>query len=1039
MRTSFKKFGKKIRIFSISPLVVAMALALDTYPLEVQALPYKYLGRWAANESDSSAPLLKGTLIGKDTSEFTYSEPNPGDILLPRGFKKGEDMSYLWAGSSFEEVYKNNKDEFDLYGLTATNPFGPNSLYLDAPLLGDNRSTTIVDVSKDFEGKEQNNSLRIILPVEVDLSGRSLVAHSGTYTFNTNLVSINYISEINTPKTTKALFSLKEAGTQKVVLPQLAWNGVVFEKFITDKETRWQPDLNVLFMLLSIPNSTVKQTLSAENEEILKVGEISTPDDEVLGGMSLFKKDGWHIDQLTLSKATLSRPIHNTHGISMYGGGNMALANSTQIFTGEIQSLGTQLRPLGIGIISALDQASGTIGNLTSYRTFIQRVGKVNEIHAVMAGVVNDVKARNFFANQEQTIEVGKIEVFGDGAFRGAIGIYNRNNTGSSDSTKVSQKILISDSIVVDGYSTKYSPHNYLEIVPFFAAVANRGGSQVIESTNREKPILLSAKTQMKASSATDSSYGAYSVLVFPNYVKTGNPATGYTETTLRGSFDVYNGDIAAFGEQSKTFGVPYVGIRLEGLQFPAENGKPETIANRLSLFDGNNIIVTDRSPLVPNSKPSTSIKGTKTDKAYLRLIPITDSNGFEHPYEIEFKGKNSYLLVEGAYQGHGTIRFHSTLDFQGPDKWTSREEFLKENGTILFTKFNEDLLKKWKTATEEERKELSSLGDFKKDSLGNDYVVLNDKGTNSYSIAVEKAYKELFDKGNNIVVNKNPVLIHKVVKQDEKTGLASRLNLLIDTSNLREQLNAVYPGEAFASEKPEIKKFFDENAIYILRQAANNVFVHEWEDQTVLLPHDRVLSQKTGEKEDGSQIQITDEHSNFLEKIKPEKKTLESKTEKKTYTLGDGTLVETTITTEKVGSTNNRFTGHHVNNQVAGQVSFTIPEGIITPQRTYVTEYYIENKANYDANNPYGYNDNKILHQFLSEYDRDKYGKELNSQLDVDVGNLAPQEPLKSAEQLRQEKEESSGVNTRAVTDSENKEGKPVEEVGIENMGEVY
>ena len=148
---------------------------------------------------------------------------------------------------------------------------------------------------------------------------------------------------------------------------------------------------------------------------------------------------------------------------------------------------------------------------------------------------------------------------------------------------------------------------------------------------------------------------------------------------------------------------------------------------------------------------------------------------------------------------------------------------------------------------------------------------------------------------------------------------------------------------------------------------------------------------------------------------------------------------METTITTEKVGSTNNRFTGHHVNNQVAGQVSLTIPEGIITPQRTYVTEYYIENKANYDANNPYGYNDNKILHQFLSEYDRDKYGKELNSQLDVDVGNLAPQEPLKSAEQLRQEKEESSGVNTRAVTDSENKEGKPVEEVGIENMGEVY
>ena len=646
---------------------------------------------------------------------------------------------------------------------------------------------------------------------------------------------------------------------------------------------------------------------------------------------------------------------------------------------------------------------------------------------------------RIVFADQTQEIDVGKIEVFGDGTFKGAIGVYNRTNTGgiNNSSATMLQRIKISDSIVVDGYAVQVSPHQYLEILSTFAAITNRGGRQEIISTNRDEPILLSAKTQMKPATESDNKFGAYALLVYPNFISSGGPAS-YTETTLKGSYDIYNGDIAAFGEQKGRYQAS-VSIRLEGQYHPAENGKPEKISNRLSLADGSNIIVTDRSPLVANSKPSTATPG-RNPRVYLQLRPVTDDNGNEHPYEIEFKGKNSYMVVEGGYLGHGTLVFHSNLDFKGDDKWTSRSDFMKENSAKFYDKYTSDLLKKWQTATADEKAELEQFAAFKKDLSGNDYLELTDKGANTYSVALEKAYKEVYDKGNKLLVNRNPVIIHKVVKQ-EGTDIASRLNLTIDTSNLRQDLNAAYPDVAFASEMPKIQKYFDDNAVYILRQAANNVFVHEWTDEKVLLPHAKVLATKTGTNSDGSHTQITEDHTDFLERLDPKQTTLDSKTEKKSYTLSDGTLVETTITTEKISSSANRFTGNKVNNQVAGQVSFTIPEGIITPQRTYVTEYYIENKANYDADNPYGYNDNNILHQFLAEYDRDKYTKEFNSKLDVDTSNLAQSDPLKSADQLRKERAEAeaAGIAAQAAGDSDQKEGNRVEDDGIENMGEVY
>lgn len=1048
MCSKIKELGKRVAFFSLSPVAVALVLALNSQAAVAQTAIYEYTGKWVPDVyAPSYPPFLQGSIIEKDSSgsvltetEFSYAEDFSGNVTSPYGFREGQDWSFLWLGSTFEDWYSNpvNKAMADRYGITATNTVTPNCLYLDGALKGGTDKTTILSVPNEFEGKPQRNSLFVALPISSTGVGSGLISSPGSYQIDPAILQVSYGSGISdNPTTTQTLITLGSKGVQNVKFSKLGWDDAVLSNYVTDSSIHYQPHENVLFMKTAIrspgSNAVARQIVSGN------IGVISTASDHVPGSVTLFEKDGWHIDAANIKMAgnlTFPRVPHNTNGISMYG---MANTNSykelEQKFTGEIQSLGTNLHPLGIGIISELDQAAAN-------KTFIQEIKKVDEIHAVMAGVVNDIRANTFDAQQRQEVEVGKIEVFGDASFRGAIGVYNRTNTGGrNNSNNAVQKIYISDSIVVDGFSVAISPHQYLEVLSTFAAIANRGGRQEIISTNRDQPILLSAKNQMKALNSSENRYGSYALLVYPNFAS--SPATPtknfYTETILKGSFDVYNGDIAAFGEQNDRY-QSSVGIRLEGQLYPAIEGSPEKVSNRLTIADGCNIIVTDRSPLVKNSQPSTITKPDAV-KAYLQLRPVTDSNGVEHPYEIEFKGKNSYLNVEGAYLGNGTIIFHSNLDLKGDDKWTSREDFLKENSEKYLTKFQNDLIEKWKTASADERVELEKLGEFKTDAQGKDYVTLKDAGSNAYSVSLERAYKELFDQGNNLVVNKNPVLIHKVVPQ-ETNGESSRLNLRIDTSNLRRDLDAAYPGVAFASEQPKIQKFFDENAIYILRQAANNVFIHDWSDEQVLLPHQTVLNEKTGQDSSGNFTQITDDHNNFWEKINPEKSTIDTTTEKKNYTLSDGTLVETTITTQKINTTNNRFTGNPVNNMVAGKVSFTIPEGIITPARTYVTEYYIENKSNYDANNPYGYNDNEILHSFLAEYDRDKFGKEFNSTLDVDTSNLADSDPLKSADQLRKEQAETEGASTYSVAksgDDDKKEGNKVEDDGIDNMGEVY
>lgn len=568
-KNSYKETFKS---FVLSPVVVAVLLAAFNPSVNAQTISnYEYLGKWSANPLSPNNPYLDGELIERDsTGAVTGTSDFSKATCTTYGFKEGQDWSFLWAGSTFEEWIKlaNNKEMAELYGITADNSVSSTLMELQGSLKGAGGKITRVYVPDTFDGNKVNNKVSIVLPISATSTstiGASLINSTGTYNFDSPVTGVSWGDGTEKQGSTSALISLRSAGTQKVNLGEFGWNGNVLENYIAPTDESWTPQGNVLFMLVYKGSMYTYQTVTGN------VGAIATASDHVPGSVTLFEEDGWHLDKANIVMAgtvTNPRSPHTTHGISSYGGGTSNSYNRLeQKFEGVIQSLGTSLHPLGIGIVQEHDQTSGS----TKY--FLQDIRKVNEIHAVNAGIINDIKGNTFEAQLTQNVEVGKIEVFGDGKFTGAIGVYNRTNIGGkNDSNNSVQRIYVSDSIVVDGFSVAIPPHQYIQTLSTYAAIANRGGRQEIISTNPDQPVLLSAKTQMRAATDNNSRYGTYALLVFPHYQTNPDPtkiAGSFTETLMKGSFEVYNGDIAVFGEQGGKYSKS-VGLRLEGQLYPA-------------------------------------------------------------------------------------------------------------------------------------------------------------------------------------------------------------------------------------------------------------------------------------------------------------------------------------------------------------------------------------------------------------------------------------------------------------------------------------
>lgn len=639
--------------------------------------------------------------------------------------------------------------------------------------------------------------------------------------------------------------------------------------------------------------------------------------------------------------------------------------------------------------------------------------------------------------------------------YRAAAGVYNFGTSGANTTSEEDgQRIYIDKEIDVrvnmNAHSKLTETSEMFSVVTVAAGVINRAGNQVIESTNTDYDAAYDRVkgTDIYVDVLNNPDYPRYSILVFPKYLY--SPSAGdknrtldpWTKTTLKGSFNVNKGDIFVVALDGRTNEPTEIGLSLNAKVI--DSGPSEgKLANRLTLANGVNLVVTNSRYWNGNEEATDSF-----NKYYLELVGTEDG----HPYEIRFAGPDSFIDIRGEntfYRGNGEIIFGSNFNYLGSDKWINRSDLVEPTKQ----KYLDELLQQYKEADSEGKEKLESIAAFTKGSDGKDLVIL--KSTehldNLIDIAFEEAKygKDLYvrdDEGNiigrnsmkelqvnGLEVNKNRVFIEEVRKQvywDEeeweyKEGDNSVLNLRVDLTGIREQIDKQMAAQniQYGSESEAVKSYFESNAIYILRQAANNVFIKNWDDSDKsLLPTDDTLNISDGEgnnnlaeKRPEDQFQENVEIGNL-----PPPEEREPEEEKYEGVDSEGRQVEitTTYTPTTIQTEINRFTGQNPNSEnskriVAGRVSMTIPEGIITPERTYHTEYYIENKEKYAEGNAYQYNDNKLVDDRI----------------------------LDSLGYLRNDIELPDNQSVIALSDEEEPEKKTplAEEAGLNNMGEVF
>lgn len=630
---------------------------------------------------------------------------------------------------------------------------------------------------------------------------------------------------------------------------------------------------------------------------------------------------------------------------------------------GKITSLGTQSFPLGSGI-GIYDGSSASISAPTMQLVSV----RIDDIHARQFGIYGLHQGTDSTTATDQPVHgfiqkvknLGSIYINSNRYYNGAVGIYSKYVRAPED--PLTYKEL--------GYDEEglASPEQYVEldggiyIRGNFDSTKRRtdidvtGAVGILNFGSNNQTVVAKGKgpnnkgIEIDISDVVDTS-GVYSTETYPKYgvlvlagnlVTRGSPEYANTTTTLKGSFHVKNGDIAVmrgFGSLSKKnkdepandlFGKKY------GLAFLSNDNN-----RTLTLGENVNLWVTHQTPL-------SSVPASVEEKYFLSL-----GENEETPYRV-ILGRKSFINVQGTYMGNSTIEFAS--DFKVGEKgisegWLDREEFMAG----------------LKEKSEENRKKL----DYAKE-LDKQEQVLSPGFTNK---EMEAQYKDAYQKSNRIAVNKNAVLIHTISKQSD--GRASRINLEINMDDALAQMKASSNDENIV-EAPEFRKYIKQNAIYIMREAANNVFVKNWnnneesqDEKVTYLPDEQTKNLKTSD-EDQTTV-VNQQEGKFLEYLDNDHLIGDAQKEVEKNNLHeqrtkDGKIYDVSIE-GSVKGTYNRFTGSEVKNRrVLGRVSFTIPEGLVTPSRTYHTEYYLEQSEKYTEDNPYQYNDNGIVNELLAK-----------------------------------------------------------------------
>lgn len=352
------------------------------------------------------------------------------------------------------------------------------------------------------------------------------------------------------------------------------------------------------------PDKISKQIVNANIDEIVLTGNNSNiySGDIVINNQGGIQEINGRIDKISISNPILSTGASSYGNAAIYtvsaSTGNPDLDASSQNINAVIGQIGDADARFGGGIIS---QQGG-----------LQHVKYVGKIYAQKWGIATSMADIG-----NQTVDyVGDIDVYSTNS--DASGIYNSSDTGNYDYIG-SQKISVGNSIKSDGVNGA-------------VALYNAAGKQDIISLNHGG-VDIWGKT--------------YSIYIKPNVYN--NTHTVDTRTTMKGNFNILNGDIKVLAPTRLNKPEPDNSSTLHFVQGDAYIAVDSVSGANIVKYD-NTLVLDDDVNIILEA-------GNNDTKDNTRLILGDTSNPSDQGYNIVM-GSNSKIDVQGSFLGNGTITY---------------------------------------------------------------------------------------------------------------------------------------------------------------------------------------------------------------------------------------------------------------------------------------------------------------------------------------------------------------------------------------------
>lgn len=353
-------------------------------------------------------------------------------------------------------------------------------------------------------------------------------------------------------------------------------------------------------------------------------------------------------------------------GISLKDDSTNSADSSSQTVNSLIGSLGTGEFPLNVGVLAQFKDPDVAVAPRGT-----QTIKSIGTIYATEAGVVN-------FSGTGQSVQkvnsVNRILVDSTKAIQsvpilaGIAGETRSRNGISSNaaSTKIGQLVKVKELISVEGNLAKPSEHPGSNVsfiqdesqIGVRAGVLNRGGKQEVDFMSTE-----AQGTTISVGTNSPNDAVNYAVLVYPLFSQSVNTTSGQnnlksdlsvTDTTLKGSFNVINGDIAVFGPQVRKAGEEHY-LKVGDTSLTLAN-KSETEQSALTLGSNSNLWITNRS-----FDTHAGHGLARTDENTVFSLAAGSNSDASHAYQINLLGNSNFIYVDGTYKGNSTINIGST------------------------------------------------------------------------------------------------------------------------------------------------------------------------------------------------------------------------------------------------------------------------------------------------------------------------------------------------------------------------------------------